>query len=44
MTNPQRNREIPRGSKKDGGKQNAHIEWAFATSLDGLGVGCAGKI
>ena len=25
-------------------KQNAHMKWAFATSLDGLGVGCAGKI
>jgi len=25
-------------------KQNAHMKWAFATSLDGLSVGCAGKI
>lgn len=25
-------------------KQNAHMKWAFATSLDGLDVGCAGKI
>ena len=25
-------------------KQNAHIKWAFATSLDGMDVGCAGKI
>jgi hypothetical protein len=25
-------------------KRNAHIKWAFATSLDGMDVGCAGKI
>ena len=25
-------------------KQNAHIKWAFATSLKGMDVGCAGKI
>jgi hypothetical protein len=25
-------------------KQNAHMKWAFATSLIGLGIGCAGKI
>ena len=25
-------------------KQNAHIKWAFSTSLNGLDVGCAGKI
>ena len=23
-------------------KQNAHMKWAFATSLDGMDVGCAG--
>ena len=25
-------------------KRNAHMEWAFATSLEGMDVGCAGKI
>ena len=25
-------------------KRNAHMKWAFATSLDGMDVGCAGKI
>jgi hypothetical protein len=25
-------------------KQNAHMKWAFATSLNGLEFGCAGKI
>jgi hypothetical protein len=25
-------------------KQNAHMKWAFATSLEGMDVGCAGKI
>ena len=25
-------------------KRNAHIKWAFATSLDGMDVGCAGKM
>ena len=24
-------------------KQNAHMKWAFATSLDGMDVGCAGN-
>ncbi|WP_141396351.1 hypothetical protein [Polaromonas sp. AET17H-212] len=42
MTHPQQG-NTPR-AQKNGGKQNAHMKWAFATSLDGLGVGCAGKI
>lgn len=25
-------------------KQNAHVKWAFATSLKGMVIGCAGKI
>jgi hypothetical protein len=25
-------------------KRNAHMKWAFATSLDGMDIGCAGKI
>ena len=43
MTNPQQGNTAG-APKKDGGKQNAHMKWAFATSLEGLGVGCAGKI
>ena len=42
MTHPQQG-NTP-GAQKNGGKQNAHMKWAFATSLDDLEFGCAGKI